>query len=578
MHLWSNKIIAKGKRVFTNPQSSIISAAMIIMLMIVISRLLGLVRQRALAHFFTADELSLFFAAFRLPDLIFEILVLGTFSSAFIPVFTKTVNKDEKSAWELASNIVNIGLLIFVILALVVVLFAKPIYSVLTPGFSEMERVKVVGLMKYLFAAQAFFVISYVLTGVLEGLRRFLVPALAPLFYNIGIILGIILFSSKMNLMAPVLGVLAGSFMHFLIQLPLAAKLGFRFRFGIRVSTNIKRIGKLALPRIIEISFLQISKMVELFLASMISTASYTYYTFGNSLQLLPLGLFGTSIAKAALPTLAAQSDSKKEFGKTLWQSLYQMVFLISPIATMLIVLRVPIVRLVYGTDIFTWEATVQTSLVLSAFAFGVAFQAIVALLSRAFYALHDTRTPVKVSISAIIFVVIMDFIMVKGFNTKVWGLAMAFSLASFLQATVLFFLINKRINGGFKMGLFKPFLKFGAASIGSGLAMYIPLKLFDRSVWIKRLSFLTEMGTIKDMPFDKFVLDTRYTINLIFLTLLVSIIGLVVYILIALLLKTKEVHSLFRLVRRLVIRKRINPLSRRDKDLVFPIPTDVND
>jgi len=572
-----NKIITKGKKIFSNPQSSILSAAMIIMLMIVASRILGLFRQRALAHFFTADELSLFFAAFRLPDLVFEVLVLGTFSSAFIPVFTKLVRKDEKTAWELASNIVNIGLLIFIVLALLVILFAKPLYSFFTPGFNDMERTEIVKLTKYLFLAQAFFVVSYVLTGVLEGMKRFLVPALAPLFYNIGIILGIVLFSSKLGLMAPVLGVLAGSFMHFLIQLPLAIKLGFRFNFGIKISSNIKKIGKLALPRVVEISFLQISKMVELFLASVISTASYTYYTFGNSLQLLPLGLFGTSIAKAALPTLAGQSDSKEEFGKTLWKSLCQMIFLISPIATILVVLRIPIVRLVYGTDIFTWEATVQTSLVVSAFALGVTFQAVVALLSRAFYALHDTKTPVKVSILMIFLIVSMDFIAVKGFHTNVWGLALSFSIASLLQAGTLFFLISKRINGGFRLKNFGPFLKVGVASMGSGLVMYIFLKFFDKSVWVKRLSFLTKIETLKYLPFEKFVLDTRYTMNLIILTLAVSISGLIVYLLISLLLKTKEVYSLFNLVKRIVVKGKVGGLSPEEKELVSPTPTDTN-
>jgi len=572
-----NKIIARGKKVFTGPQSSILSAAMIIMLMIIASRILGLFRQRALAHFFTVDELSLFFAAFRLPDLIFEVLVLGTFSSAFIPVFTKLVKKDEKIAWELASNIVNIGLLAFVILALLMILFAKPLYSFFTPGFSNIERTEIVRLTKYLFLAQAFFVVSYVLTGVLEGMKRFLVPALAPLFYNIGIILGIVLFSSKLGLMAPVLGVLAGSFMHFLIQFPLAIKLGFRFNFKIKISSNIRKIGRLALPRIIEISFFQISKMVELFLASIISTASYTYYTFGNSLQLLPLGLFGTSIAKAALPTLAGQSDSKEEFEKTLWKSLCQMVFLISPVATVLVVLRVPIVRLVYGTDIFTWEATVQTSLVVSAFALGVTFQAVVALLSRAFYALHDTKTPVKVSILMIFLIVMMDFIAVKGFHTEVWGLALSFSIASFLQANTLFFLINKRINGGFKLKNFGIFLKVGVASMGSGLVMYVFLKLFDKSVWVKRLSFLTKIEVIKYLPFEKFVLDTRYTTNLIILTLVVSILGLIVYVLISLLLKTKEVYYLFNLIKRVVVKRRVEGLSPEEEEFVSPTPTDIN-
>jgi putative peptidoglycan lipid II flippase len=206
-------------------------------------------------------------------------------------------------------------------------------------------------------------VVSYVLTGVLESLRRFLVPALAPLFYNLGIILGTIFLTPRYGLTAPAIGVVIGACAHFLIQLPLAKKLGFRFSFNLKLTSEVKKIGRLAAPRVLETAALQVAKVAELFFSSLISTASYTYYTFGNSLQLLPVGLFGTSIAKAALPTLSRQADSPKEFRRTLMSALYDMAFFILPIATILIVLRVPLVRLVYGTDIFSWEATLQTGL-----------------------------------------------------------------------------------------------------------------------------------------------------------------------------------------------------------------------
>src|SRR3990172_6389193 len=380
------KIIDRGKKLLFAPQESVLSAATIIMVMVVASRVLGLVRQRTLAHFFAPDELSLFFAAFRLPDLVFEVLVFGTFASAFIPVFTKSLKEGEKNAWRTASVVVNIGLSIFLLFSLLLGLSAHSVYGLFAPGFVGPEREKIVELARLLFAAQGFFVVSYVLTGVLESLRRFLIPALAPLFYNLGIIVGTIFLVPKFGLLAPAIGVLIGAFSHFIIQLPLATRLGFRFIKSIKITKNVKQIGRLAFPRVIELSFLQVSKTVELLLSSLISTAAYTYFTFGNTLQLLPVGLFGTSIAKAALPTLSREADSPEKFGKTLSQSLYQIVFLVIPIATVLIVLRIPIVRLVYGTEIFSWESTVQTGYVVSAFAFGVVFQAATAILARGFY------------------------------------------------------------------------------------------------------------------------------------------------------------------------------------------------
>jgi len=568
------KLISKSKKLFTSPQSSILSAATLIMFMIIISRLLGLVRQRILAHFFLPSELSLFFAAFRLPDLVFEVLVFGTFSSAFIPVFTKSLKKKEGQAWQTASTVVNIGLLLFVVFSILFGFGADKIYSIFAPGYNSVERAKIVQLVKILFAAQGFFVISYALTGVLESLRRFLIPALAPLFYNLGIILGTLFLNSKMGLLAPAIGVVIGAASHFLIQLPLAIRLGFRFTTSFRITKDVKKIGKLALPRILEVGFLQISKIAELFFSSLISTAAYTYYTFGNSLQLLPVGIFGISIAKAALPTLSRQANESNKFKKTLFSALYDMFFLIIPAATTLVILRVPVIRLVYGTSIFNWEATVQTGYVLSGFALGIVFQAVAALLARSFYALQDTKTPVIVSVVSILLTILADFYFIKVLHLEVWGLALAFSIGSFVQATTLFYLINKKLNGISFFKALLPISKSIVAAFGSGSVMYLMLKVFDRSVWVKRLSFLGKIESTKTIPFEKFVLDTRYTVNLIGLTIIVSLIGIAVYLGLSIMLKSKQVWIFFNLLKRIFVKRKISPIPAKETESVVPTPS----
>ena len=569
-----NKILSKGKKFLTAPQTSVLSAATIIMFMVVASRILGLIRQRTLAHYFVPNELSLFFAAFRLPDLVFEVLVFGTFASAFIPVFTRTLKEGEEKAWRTAGIVVNIGLLIFVILSTLLSFSAHSAYAIFAPGFTGENRETIVGLARVLFAAQGFFVVSYVLTGVLESLRRFLIPALAPLFYNLGIILGTILLAPKLGLMAPAIGVVFGALAHFLLQLPLAMKLGFRFRLSLKLTSEVKRIGRLAAPRILETLFLQISKTAELFFSSLLSTASYTYFTFGNTLQLVPVGIFGTSIAKAALPTLAREADSPANFKKILLSALYDVCFLIMPVATILIVLRVPIVRLIYGTDIFSWEATVQTGYVVSAFALGVVFQAAAALLARSFYALHDTKTPVLVSISSILLVITFDYIFIRILGFEVWGLAFAYSLGSFVQATLLFYLINKKIGDGGFIKKLAPIFKSVSAALGSGLVMYLILKIFDRSVWIKRISFISKLDVTRDIDFEKFVLDTRYTLNLLILTLVVSLIGGLVYLGLSILFGSEQVWNFFNLVKRVLGRK-VSPIPKRETEPVAPTPGD---
>ena len=569
-----NKIFDRSKKILFSQQSSVLSAASIIMLMVVVSRVLGLVRQRTLAHFFAPSDLSLFFAAFRLPDLIFEVLVFGTFASAFIPVFSKALKKGEKNAWDIAAYVTNIGFLVFLVLALLVGAFASNLYGVLAPGFSGEHRDIIVTLTRILFAAQGFFVLSYVLTAVLESSRRFLIPAVAPLFYNLGIIVSTIALAPRLGLMAPTLGVVVGASLHFLIQLPLAYKLGFRFSRLIKITREVRNIGRLALPRVIEVSFLQISKSVELFLSSLLTSASYTYFTFGTTLQLLPVGLFGTSIAKAALPTLSRQADEPKEFKKTLYGALNQIIFLVLPISAALIVLRIPLVRLIFGTDIFSWEATVQTGMVVSAFALGVTFQAASALLARGFYALHDTRTPMFVSLVTITINIATDFILIKTFGLPAWGLAAGFSLAAFLQAVILFFLINRKVGNGKKREVIFPMVKSALAAFGSGSIMFLLLKIFDRSVWIKKLSFLGKIESTSIFPFEKFVLDTRYTLNLLALTIFVVFVGVLTYILISLLFKSKEVWDFFNLVKRMIIRK-VAPIPAKEQETVTPTPTD---
>ena len=550
------------------PQETILSAASVIMVMIVASRVLGLIRQRVLLSFFVPGELSLFFAAFRLPDLVFEVLTLGALSSAFIPVFTKLLKKDEKEAWETASRVVNLGLAMFIVVALAFGLMAHWLYQRVAPGYSLVETNEIANLARILFAAQGFFVVSYIVTGVLESKRRFLMPALAPLFYNLGIIVGTVLFSSRFGLIGPAIGVVIGAAAHFLVQLPLAYRMGFRFSLNFKPDESVKQIGALAAPRILELSVLQISKTVELFLASMISTAAYTYYTLANSVQLIPVGLFGVSLAKAALPTLTREADDLPQFRKIFLKTWYQVVFLVMPLATILIVLRIPVVRLLFGTNIFEWEATVQTGLVLSAFAVGVPFQASVMLLNRAFYALGDTKTPVAISLVGVIITIVGGLLMVLEFSYPTWALSVAFSAGVIFQAVVLFYALSRKLNGGTFFGVL-PIIKSVLASICSGGVMFFFLKLFDRSVWVKRLSFVIDINAVSNLNLESFVLDTRYTSNLLILTGITACLGLIIYVFVSVLLKSDELAVFWNVVKS----GRFAPLPKKEVEQMAPSP-----
>jgi putative peptidoglycan lipid II flippase len=562
-----NDIINKGKKILNSQQNSVLSAATLIMIMIVVSRVLGLVRQRILANYFTPGDLSLFFAAFRLPDSIFEILVFGTFSSAFIPVFTKALKEGKARAWKIAGRVVTIGILIFGVMAIAMSIWAPQIYSAIAPGYGDVENQKIVSLARILFAAQGFFVVSYVLTGVLESLRRFLVPALAPIFYNFGIILGTVFLTPYLGLMAPAVGVVIGAAAHFLIQYPLSRKLGFRFVLDLKPDDGVKKVGQLALPRVIDLAFDQIGKTTELFLSSIISQAAYTYYIFANTLQLLPVTLIGTSLAKAVLPLLSRADGNTREFRRILKVGIFQAIFLTLPLTAALIVLRIPLVRLVYGTKIFDWDATVQTSMVLSVYAIAIVTQTLMSILSRAFFALHDTRTPVKVSFIGLSLLVAGDFILIKAFNLPVWALAASFAFSTYIEALVLLVMINKRIGEIVNKNFFVHLVKISLAALISGGVMYFLIKFFDRWFWIRQTT---------SIPFDKFVLDTRYSLNVLVLTIMAFLIGMAVYVGISLLFRIDEAGYLVQVVKRFVAKKTIPAIPQKEEEPVTPITPDT--
>lgn len=560
-------LITKGKKLINSQQNTVLSAATLIMIMIVASRVLGLVRQRVLANYFAPSDLSLFFAAFRLPDSIFEILVFGTFSSAFIPVFTKAIREGKSRAWQIAGRVVTIGILAFGVMAIMMGIWAPQIYSIIAPGYGEGETQQIAMLARVLFAAQGFFVVSYVLTGVLESLRRFLVPALAPIFYNIGIILGTIILTPYLGLMAPAVGVVIGAFAHFAIQFPLSRKLGFRFIWDLKPDPGVKKVGQLALPRIIDLAFDQIGKTTELFLSSIISQAAYTYYIFANTLQLLPVTLIGTSLAKAVLPMLSRADGDTNEFRRILHVGIFQAIFLTLPLSAALIVLRIPIVRLVYGTKIFDWDATVQTGMVLSVYAIAIVAQTLMSILSRAFFALHDTRTPVKISFIGLGLLVVGDFVLIKGFGLPVWALAASFAFSVYVEAVILLILINKRIGLILNKNFWSHIVKISAATAFSGGVMFFLIKFFDKWYWLKQTT---------SIPFEKFVLDTSYSLNVLILTVMSFLIGMVVYMALSFLFNIEEARYFLVVAKKFIARRSIPGIPQKEEEPVTPITPDT--
>lgn len=511
---------------FFAKQTTVGSAAFILMSMVAASRILGLIRDRMLSARFGPDELGVYFAAFRLPNLLFELLVLGALTSSFIPVFTRYLAKgEEQEAWKMSSILINLGLVIFLFLAFPLFVWSVPISRFLAPGFSDQQIMLMAQFTQImiLFQVPALLVGNF-FTGIIQSYNIFLIPAAAPVIYNLGIIGSILFFSTSLGLYAPVVGVGIGAFLFMLIQLPLLLSLGYRHRMQWQYKhSGVVEVGKLMGPRTFGLAVSQIDTTVDLMLASLLGARMVTIFNFAQHLQQLPVGLFGATIAQAALPLLSQVSlkENLGEFKKTLMNALHQILFFVLPISILFMVLRIPMVRLVFGASRFDWQATVLTGMTLSAFSLSLGAQAISQILARAFYALYDTKTPVMISIVSILLNTILSIIFIKILNLPVWSLGLSTSIASFVNAILLLWMLDSKIGGFPKTELLISPFKMLLASLITGVTLYVPLKLLDQLVF-----------------------DTTRTFGLVMLTGIASAIGLTTYFFLAWVMGVSEVKA----------------------------------
>ncbi len=456
------KVFHNGKRFLMSTQKTILSAASIIAFTYGISAILSLFRTRLLATYFgVSEDLTVFYTADKIPSFIYSLIVVGTISTVFIPVFTDLLKKNEDKAWETASSMINLSVLAFTILGLIVFIFAKPIVRILSVDRFTLEQVLLgANLMRIMVGAQFILVLSSFVTSLLQSFKYFVLPAFAPVFYNIGMILGIVLLTPKYGIYGPAIGVSIGAVLHFLVQFPLIAKLKFpyHFRFNFK-DKGLREVLGLVPPRIFGSALVQVSSIINNSLAIMVATSAAVIFRFADQLQSFPVNFFGASMALAALPTLSSKASGEyKDFKNTFLTTFHQMMYFVIPAGAILLVLRVPIVRLVFGAKQFPWSATIETSLTLGLFSLSVFAQSGMYLLTRAFYALKDTSTPVKVNFLTISFSTLLSLFFINVLNYGVWSIALSYSFAAILDLLILLYLLGKRVGGFGTRQLFTPF------------------------------------------------------------------------------------------------------------------------
>lgn len=534
IYLVFKSLIKKGLRLLTSRQTDILSAAFFIFLAVLVSAVLGLVRTRLLSSFFGAGrELDIYYAAFRIPDLIFQVLTLGALSSAFIPVLSGLLTAEKKDeAGKLISICLTFSVLVFCGMLVFVLAFARWLCRFLAPGFSLEEINLMVSLTRVMLSVQLFFILGNFLTGILQSVNQFLIPAVAPVFYNVGIIAGTFFLSPSLGIYGPTWGVGLGILLFFLLQLPFVLKMNFRLKtdFSFKNPSFIE-VAKLTIPRMLAIGASQIEYTADLMIASLLAAGRYTIFNFAMILMSVPIRLFGLSIGQASLPTLSALYSQKKtlEFSKTLLMSLRQICFLVVPLTVLIVVLRVPFVRLAFGARSFVWTATIITGQTVAALSMAILGQAATQILIRSFYAIRDTKTPFLVGLISVSVNVFLSVFFVLILKTDIVGLALSTSISSIVMPTLLFiFLLKRKLIfevTAFYRGVSLIFL----CGIIMAVSAYLPMKVLD--AW---------------------VFDTTRTLPLLLLTSSVSLWGLTVFLTTTFWFKIDEVKIILAVLARL--------------------------
>lgn len=434
------------ERFFNRQSKTITAAAVILGAASLLSRLLGILRDRVLAGQFGAGaELDMYYAAFRLPDLLYNLLILGALSAGFIPVFSRYLSHKSK-AWQLVNDLLNVMFFALIFVCGVLFLLAPWLVKIITPGFFSQNLEVTVQLTRIMLLSPIFLGLSGLFGNILQSFKKFFIYSLSPILYNVGIILGALFLTPSLGIYGLAWGVVLGAFAHMLVQIFPVFYLGYRYHWVFNLNhPGFLKILKMMAPRTLGLVVSQLNFLVVTIIGSTLAAGSIAIFNLANNIQSFPLGLFGVSFAIAAFPTLSELADKKKKFIETLSLASRQILFLVVPSSALLIVLRAQIVRVILGSGRFDWEDTVITLQALSLFAFSLFAQSLVLILARAFYAQEDSKTPFYVGLASAAANIIIALVLVERFG--VLGLALAFSLSNILNLTLLFLVLHHRLG-----------------------------------------------------------------------------------------------------------------------------------
>ena len=457
-------------------------AAIVVMAAFAVAKVAGVAQQILVTRAFgTSAALDAFYAANRLPEILFSLMAGGALASAFVPTFVGLLSRGEREgAWRLASSVANLLALALGSMAVLAAITAPWIVRhIVAPFFPPDQAALTAELLRILLLGSVVFGLSGLMMGILNAHQHFLLPALAPALYPLGLILGVLFFVPSGGIRGLAWGAVLGAVMHLVVQLPGLRGRGASYFATLAVgSPAVRQVMILMGPRVVGVAVVQVNFLVNTILASGQPEGSLTAINLAFALMMMPQALIAQAVAIAALPTFSAQV-ARGEVGEmraSLARTLRGVLFLSMPASLGLILLREPLVALLYQRGAFSATSTEQVAWALLWFAAGLVGHSLLEIVARAFYALHDTRTPVVVGATAMSLNIVLSLGLASVFSRIGWaphgGLALANSLATAIECLVLLLLIRRRLGGLGQEGIARGVV----ASLGATAAMTVAL------------------------------------------------------------------------------------------------------
>lgn len=468
-----------------------------------LSQLLGLIRDKAFAHIVGPGPiLDVYYAAFRIPDFLYISIASLASVTVLMPFLIDRINKDKEDAKRFLNNVFTVFMVFMVAISILIAILMPYISSYIAPGFTESQLALLTTTSRIMLLSPIFIGLSNLIGTITQLYKNFLIFSLSPIFYNVGILFGVLFLYNRLGIYGLGLGVIIGAFMHLIVQMPVVIKYNFFPKFTSQINwEEIWKVIKMSLPRTLALSANSLAFMALIAMASTLKAGSISLFTFAYNLQSVPVGIIGISYSVAAFPVLVKSFSLKDidSFVLHITSAAKQIIFWSLPVIALLVVLRAQIVRVILGSGAFSWADTRLTAASVALFVISLVSQGLVLLFVRGYYAAGNTKKPLFVNVFSSVMIIVFAYLFIYIFKnypyilsnlenllrvsgvpgTIMLALPLAYALGSILNFSLVWFMFRKDFLKGKSFGLSKTFMDSIISAIVMGLVAYESLNIF---------------------------------------------------------------------------------------------------